>query len=60
MGKIGLIFFVVLGSGTFISLRKPKSNRKSNDIRIYNCTMKSWGTHGENHDHAEIPMGPKD
>lgn len=38
MGKIGLIFLVLLGSGTFRSLRKPKEKRKRNDMRIYNCT----------------------
>lgn len=38
MGKIGLIFFVLLGSGTFRSLRKLEGKRKSNDMRIYNCT----------------------
>jgi len=40
MGKIGLIFLVLFGSGTFRSLRKPKGKRKRNNMKIYNCTGK--------------------
>lgn len=38
MGKISLIFLVLLGSGTFVPLRKPKGKRKRKNMRIYNCT----------------------
>ena len=53
MGKIGLIFLVLLGSGTFRSLRKPKGKTKRNNMRIYNCT-------GEKIMITLIPKGPKD